>query len=149
MEDYEKICCLGIAIDTKCEQVVLVKKDRPEEQAGCYNFPGGKLSVNEHPRDAMRREFKEETGVWIETWLPVCRKEDSGFTIYCYAALTDDLWMVEQQEGETEVPEVIPIEEFMRMPHKDMVNGPSLHFLFDQALFKVATNQSWFRNPMQ
>ena len=44
-------------------KVVLILKARPAWQAGQLNGVGGKMRSGETPRDAMAREFKEETGV--------------------------------------------------------------------------------------
>lgn len=43
--------------------VTLIKKNRPEWQAGKYNGVGGKVEAGEAVQDAMVREFYEETGV--------------------------------------------------------------------------------------
>jgi 8-oxo-dGTP pyrophosphatase MutT (NUDIX family) len=141
-ETYPNICSLGIAIDSKCDNVVVILKDRPEHHAGRYNFPGGKLDVDEHPRKCIQREFKEETGVYIPSWIPVCRKREGDITIFCYASITDDIFNIEQQDGETEVPYIMSVHDFMELNHSKMVNGPCLHFLFDQALFLLAKNLS-------
>jgi 8-oxo-dGTP diphosphatase len=42
--------------------VVLVKLARAPF-AGLWSLPGGKTEVNEAPRDTVRRELKEETGI--------------------------------------------------------------------------------------
>jgi 8-oxo-dGTP pyrophosphatase MutT (NUDIX family) len=54
---------LGIAVTE--DSVVLVKKNRPEWQAGKYNFVGGKVEPKETPLKCVVREFYEETGVKI------------------------------------------------------------------------------------
>lgn len=43
--------------------VLLIRKNRPDWQAGLYNGVGGKANVNEAWFQAMRREFLEETGI--------------------------------------------------------------------------------------
>ena len=45
------------------DNVVLIRKSRPEWQAGRLNGVGGKVEEGEDPYQAMRREFWEETGV--------------------------------------------------------------------------------------
>ncbi len=56
---------LGFA-RTPCRQFVyLIRKRRPEWQAGLLNGIGGKLEPGEYPIDAMVREFREEAGVDI------------------------------------------------------------------------------------
>ena len=42
--------------------VVLIRKNRPEWQAGKLNGVGGKIERGELPEQAMAREFEEETG---------------------------------------------------------------------------------------
>lgn len=55
---------LGFAFDEAMENVVLIKKERPQWQAGKLNGVGGKVeTIDATPRDAMIREFYEETGV--------------------------------------------------------------------------------------
>ena len=47
-------------------RVALVRKARPEWQAGLLNAVGGKVEPGESAVDAMRREFVEEAGVELE-----------------------------------------------------------------------------------
>ncbi len=49
-------------------RVVLIRKKRPEWQAGLLNGVGGKVEPGESPLDAMRREFREEAGVDVDEW---------------------------------------------------------------------------------
>jgi 8-oxo-dGTP diphosphatase len=44
-------------------RVVLIRKNRPAWQAGKLNGVGGKIELGESPRQAARREFREETGL--------------------------------------------------------------------------------------
>lgn len=53
--------------------VVLIRKNRPEWQAGLLNGVGGKIEPGETVLEAMAREFVEETGVSIESWEPFAR----------------------------------------------------------------------------
>ena len=43
--------------------VVLIRKERPQWQAGRLNFPGGELKPGEIAQGAAAREYYEETGV--------------------------------------------------------------------------------------
>lgn len=42
------------------DNVVLIRKNKPEWQAGKLNGVGGAIEPEEYPIDAMRREFREE-----------------------------------------------------------------------------------------
>src|SRR5437016_13458863 len=48
--------------------VVLIRKRRPPWQAGKLNGVGGKLDGDETAADAMRREFREEAGLDVDSW---------------------------------------------------------------------------------
>lgn len=54
---------VGFALTYDAESVLLIRKQRPESQAGKLNGVGGKIERGESPVDAMVREFQEESGV--------------------------------------------------------------------------------------
>lgn len=60
-----KAYSLGIAVSEN--NVVLIKKTKPEMQKDKLNFVGGKVEPGEIPIDCMVREFWEETGVQTST----------------------------------------------------------------------------------
>lgn len=63
---------LGFALDLQNQQVLLIRKKRPDWQAGKLNGIGGHMDGSDggSTRAAMRREFAEETGVQtlLEDW---------------------------------------------------------------------------------
>jgi 8-oxo-dGTP diphosphatase len=65
---------LGIQFSASGGSVVLIKKRRPDWQAGYFNAVGGHIEPGETPEAALRREFEEETGVNQATvcWRPLC-----------------------------------------------------------------------------
>lgn len=56
------------AEDREDPWVVLIEKARPEWQKGKLNGVGGKIEPGETPDEAMRREFREETGLDVQGW---------------------------------------------------------------------------------
>jgi 8-oxo-dGTP diphosphatase len=64
MKDY--VC--GFLFNEARDRVVLIKKARPEWQAGRLNGVGGKVEPGESSDEAMRREFIEEAGVDVSGW---------------------------------------------------------------------------------
>jgi len=55
------VCSFLFSPDRK--RVLLIRKNRPAWQAGKLNGIGGKIEPGETPREAARREFREETGL--------------------------------------------------------------------------------------
>lgn len=44
-------------------QFLVAQRSRPEELAGKWEFPGGKIEAGEGPEDALARELMEELGM--------------------------------------------------------------------------------------
>lgn len=67
------------------DKVVLVRKNRPEWQAGLLNGVGGHIEEGEDPHTCMVREFYEETGVQIGPWEHFLTLEGTTARVYCFA----------------------------------------------------------------
>lgn len=61
--------CLGFCFNPLDNTVLLMRKNRPDWQAGKLNGVGGHIETGETSRDAMVREFREETGCAIPDFL--------------------------------------------------------------------------------
>ena len=59
---------VGFLFDDGAERVILIRKNRPEWQAGKLNGVGGKIDGDESIQQAITREFREEAGVHITDW---------------------------------------------------------------------------------
>lgn len=85
---YVKQYVLGFAFSEDREYVTLIRKNRPEWQAGKFNGVGGKVELNEALKDAMIREFREETSVYATAWDQFLvlsgGTKDDNFVVYCY-----------------------------------------------------------------
>lgn len=58
---------IGMMFSKDLRKVVLIKKKRSIHK-GKLNAPGGKIEPGESHRSAVSREFREETGVFIDKW---------------------------------------------------------------------------------
>ena len=76
----------GFLFDATYTSVALVKKNRPEWQAGKLNAIGGKIEFPETPLQAMQREFQEETGVRIIAWDNFCILTGKDFTVFFFVS---------------------------------------------------------------
>jgi 8-oxo-dGTP pyrophosphatase MutT (NUDIX family) len=84
--------CLGFAF-TVDGSVALIRKAKPEWQAGKLNGVGGKIEeYDPSPVHAMTREFMEETGVFLEShlWREVGVVNFGGGKVYVFT-VTDPM----------------------------------------------------------
>lgn len=91
----------GLLFSNTGRDVALVRKNRPEWQAGKLNAIGGKIEDGEAPYQAMRREFEEETGVDRYDWKQFATLTGKDFIIYFYSCFNSDaLAKVQTKEDE-------------------------------------------------
>jgi len=67
-------------------KVMLIKKERPAWQKGRMNGIGGHIEEGETALEAMIREFREETGVHLETWTEYCTLKGEEFILHVFMA---------------------------------------------------------------
>lgn len=82
---------VGFAFTEDMDEVVLVRKNRPEWQAGKLNGVGGKVEEGESFSSAIGREFEEETGVPRENqhWALIATIGDEKYKMYIFAGKGD------------------------------------------------------------
>ena len=85
---------LGLLFSEDRSSVVLIRKNRPEWQAGLLNGVGGKVEAGETPLDALVREFREETGVRTspDQWREFARMHGEDFVVHCFMAFDTGAW---------------------------------------------------------
>jgi len=100
---------LGFAFDEKRSNVVLVKKNRPEWQAGFLNGVGGKVEeIDIDAFHAMSREFEEETGVasfpshWNYYATMIFNSDIMGGSakVHCFKLFSDNIFQCKTMESE-------------------------------------------------
>lgn len=75
-----------IADGDKNTQVGLIRKVRPEWQAGHLNGIGGHIESGETAYQAMVREFEEETGLYVHRWSEVTVMGNDYFSLAVFKA---------------------------------------------------------------
>jgi len=95
---------LGFAFDAKKERVVLIKKNGNSVPAhqGRLNGVGGKIEVHETSYEAMRREFREETGVDLHEFLWTFQGQFSGegYSVKVFSTAADEIKAARTMESE-------------------------------------------------
>ena len=67
-------------------KILLIRKKKPEWQAGKLNGIGGHIEAKEKPIAAMRREFEEETGLAIRDWTKSVTMRGRDWTVHVFFA---------------------------------------------------------------
>ena len=104
------IYVVGFLFSDDRRWVTLIRKNRPDWQAGKYNGVGGKVERGEAVQDAMVREFFEETGVktkwdeWTEFALLHGKKSDA---IYVFSAVSTPYLSAVKTKTDEEVMNIL------------------------------------------
>jgi 8-oxo-dGTP diphosphatase len=117
----------GFLFDDTGSRVALVRKARPEWQAGRLNGVGGHLEPGETGAQAMRREFWEEAGVDLTCWEPFATVEGVWGSVEFFRAFSTTA--LDEVSTRTEEP----IEVVHALPRSD--NLPNLSWLIPLARY--------------
>lgn len=150
-----KTYVVGFMFDRDLSRVSLIKKNKPEWQAGKFNGIGGKIEEGETAIQAMVREFQEEAGVFIgeEDWKNFIRIEgkengdngrvDGAFSVDFFCTTVgniDRLRCMTEEEIEVHFVSSITRPGFPCLENIPWVVGLAVDFLRDgRPTFTVAT----------
>jgi len=98
----------GFCFSEDYSQVVLILKKRPSWQEGLLNGVGGKIEPGESPYQAMVREFKEETSVFLTNWDEYLEYTGENFKIHFFKIFTDKYHLVESATDESVM--ILPVD---------------------------------------
>jgi 8-oxo-dGTP diphosphatase len=125
----KRLYVAGFCFDAVYNKVALIQKTKPAWQNGKLNGIGGKIEPEEHPVDAMVREFFEETGVIVpaELWTQFCVVSNDDWVVYFFKAKTNRVYDVT-----TTTEEEVKLIRVETVFHWEVI--PNLHWLIPMAL---------------
>lgn len=83
---------VGLIFDESFENILLIRKNRPDWQKGRLNGVGGKVEEQETSYEAMVRECEEECGLLLYNWLLVENFSDSdSYEVHFFITQTPSL----------------------------------------------------------
>ena len=135
----------GFAFSKDLSEVILIRKAKPKWQAQKLNGVGGKVEENEHPDQAMTREFGEEAGVYGLIWRKFATLSDINAEqkvhFYYYLQSGDELSTIRHKQ---EAPGGETIEYgFVEYIHEYSDIVPNLLWLIPMALQAVQGTITW------
>lgn len=125
---------LGFLFANDLSNVLLIRKLRPNWQAGKLNGVGGKIeSTDKTTEEAMTREFEEETGLIVlpERWQHFAVMRGPDFALHAYRAFSHNLEGAQSMTDEK--VEIVPIDPNGHPCH-DFNYVPNVHWLLPLAL---------------
>lgn len=119
----------GFLFNPERTHVALIRKTKPEWQAGKLNGIGGKVEHGETLWRAVQREFQEETGAVVDTWdypfAELAPRWDNGTKIFFFRAFGNPLLRSPTEEAVDWYP-------LADLPALDVI--PNLRWLIPLAL---------------
>lgn len=85
----------GIIFNLEKSQVLLALRKPEQHQGNRWEFPGGKIELNEAIEQALHRELAEELGIEVDVCKPFCQIEHS----YPDKAVRLHFWQVDTFSG--------------------------------------------------
>jgi 8-oxo-dGTP diphosphatase len=79
----------GFIFSPERDRVLLIRKNRPDFQAGKLNGIGGKVEQDETYLQAMMRETYEESGLIIHEWTNFAILNHQNYCIHFYMSISD------------------------------------------------------------
>lgn len=123
---------LGFIFDDCKSQVALIKKNRPEWQAGYFNGIGGKIEKGELAIEAMQRECEEESGLSNLSWKHIGYMQGKDWHVTIYVSFDNDLSLIESKTDEQ--IEIHYVEDILIHKVKTISNLPwIISFILDKA----------------
>lgn len=99
----------GFLFDKTLSKVLLIQKTKPEWQKGKCNGVGGKVEKSETFDNAMQREFKEETGLEVESWHDFGTILHPTAVIELYCAVADLDFVKKFKQTTEEAPVLVDV----------------------------------------
>lgn len=110
---------VGFAFDLTQENLMMIRKNRPDWMAGRLNGIGGKIEIGETPIQAMIRECQEEADITIENWESIHTISfENGDKLYAFVTQNNKI-----ENAITKTDEVIVIVPTEAITQFDLVNG--------------------------
>lgn len=130
---------VGFLFDEERSRVVLIKKNKPAWQEGKWNGVGGKIERWESSREAMIREFEEEAGQHINSWVKFASLNGESFQVHMFCSVTFNPVIEKVRSMTDEEVKVFPIND---LPENTVSNLkwliPMANNLYEDCEFKTA-----------
>jgi 8-oxo-dGTP diphosphatase len=92
---FSDILHIVVAVIIRNDYVLISKREKKVHQGNLWEFPGGKVEINENAYQALLREVKEELAIDIQLAHPLIKVK------HCYPdkAILLDVWLVDDFKG--------------------------------------------------
>lgn len=118
-EDPRTYYVVGFLYSHDGKNVALIRKNRPEWQAGFLSGIGGKIEKGEIPTEAMEREFREETAYTVNyyEWKHFACLVSKHAWVECFSARGDLIQLQSITDEQIEIHGVDSISTLKTVPN--------------------------------
>ena len=90
----------GAVVDSLTEpaRMLVARRSAPEQFAGMWEFPGGKIEPGEAAEAALHRELREELGIGVRLGAELPSETGAGWPLNARATMR--VWLAEITDGE-------------------------------------------------
>ncbi|TDK27000.1 NUDIX domain-containing protein [Arthrobacter crusticola] len=99
--------------------LLVARRTAPEQFAGMWEFPGGKVETGESCTDALHRELREELGVDVSLGAEVNGPLPGGWPLNATAVMR--VWLAEVAAGDPQ-----PLQDHDELRWIDLADAPAL-----------------------
>lgn len=130
---------LGFAFNLQKDQVLLIRKNRPDWQAGLINGIGGKVESGETEEQALIREFNEETGLDTSKlkWHRFCNLFGTEYKVTCFYTFTDLIY-----DANSKTDEIVSVYALSLLPQNLL---PSAKWLIPLVFDNSTLCSAWYK----
>lgn len=117
---------VGFAFNKEKTKLLLIKKTKPEWQAGLLNGIGGKIeNYDSTPYHAMTREFFEESNIQTtkESWYLFGKLDSPYFELHCFAGFFDEEYLTTYENMTEETIELLNVEDLFNQQFSGCVSN--------------------------
>lgn len=117
---------VGFAFNKEKTKLLLIKKTKPEWQAGLLNGIGGKIENYDFtPYHAMTREFFEESNIKTtkESWYQFAKLDSNYFELHCFVGFFDEDYLQTFEDMTEEKISLVNIQDLFEHQFKGCISN--------------------------
>lgn len=134
---------VGFAFNKEKTKLLLIKKTKPEWQAGLLNGIGGKIeNYDSTPYHAMTREFFEESNIKTtkEAWYLFAKLDSPYFELHCFAGFFEEEYLKTFEDMTEEKIQLVNVQDLFNNQFEHCISNLKwlISICLDDDLYRIS-----------